>query len=425
MLPESFRLAEVVCALSQALDLSTDSSPWHSVRTCILGIRIAAELKLPEVAQSRLYYALLLKDAPSAGQEHQELDKFSLPVERSCTLEASLGLPGDTLLDSSDRYRRWDGRGKRKPDRGIHASIAARVALVAQTLDVLHEHTGPEAALSLITHEQGAWFDPQVVKAAQALASRNLLWPCSQKADLPRMALDLEPLPRTVAGDATTLDAICLAFGSIVDAKSPFTFHHSQGVAKVAVAIASQMGLDKSRIVLLRHAALLHDLGKMALPNSILQKAGALNDREWLAVRAHPEHTYRILNSIRGCEEMSNIAASHHERLDGSGYFRGLTAENLPIEARILAMADVFEALSVRRPYRAAFPHERVLTMLRKATPHAYDVVCLEALEQSGATAVLEEPGDRGKFSQRISRQSSPPNGEPSPRAAVLAQSSG
>lgn len=407
MLPESLRVAEIVCALSQALDLGTDSSPWHSVRTCILGIRIAAELKLPEVAQSRLYYALLLKDGPSAGQEHQEQGKFSLSVEQSCTLETSLGLPANTLLDSSDLYRRWDGRGSRKPDHGSRASIAARVVLVAQTLDVLYEHTGPEAALSLITHEQGAWFDPQVVKAAQALASRNLLWPCFQTADLPRMALDLEPLPRTVAGDGTTLDAICLAFGSIVDAKSPFTFHHSHGVAKVAVAIASQMGLDESRIVLLRHAALLHDLGKMALPHSILQKAEALNDREWLAVRAHPEHTYRILNSIRGFEEMSNIAASHHERLDGSGYFRGLTAENLSVEARILAVADVFEALSVRRPYRDAFPRERVLAMIRKATPHAYDVACLEALEQSGITAVFAEPGHQCDSSQRFSRESS------------------
>ncbi len=202
---------------------------------------------------------------------------------------------------------------------------------------------------------------------------------------MPYVALRLEPSGRTTAKGHVSLDAICQAFATIVDAKSPFTYNHSNGVANVAVAMAKKLELDNSRILLVRYAALLHDLGKMAVPNEILQKPGKLDDAEWQLIRSHPGHTMRILRSIRGFAEMSEVAAAHHERLDGSGYFRGFTGRQLSLESRILAVADVFDALSAGRPYRNGMSREKVLTIIRKCSPHVLDAMCLEALEQSDA----------------------------------------
>lgn len=126
-------------------------------------------------------------------------------------------------------------------------------------------------------------------------------------------------------GDVS-LDAICQAFANIVDAKSPFTYNHSNGVANATVATARKVGLPSPRVLFIRHAALLHDLGKMAVSNAILEKPGKPDDAEWQVLRTHPAHTWNILRCIGGCEELSEIAASHHEKLNGTGYHRGLTA---------------------------------------------------------------------------------------------------
>jgi putative nucleotidyltransferase with HDIG domain len=184
-------------------------------------------------------------------------------------------------------------------------------------------------------------------------------------------------------GDVS-LDAICQAFAQIVDAKSPFTYNHSNGVANGAVAMARRLGFDAARILFIRHAALLHDLGKMAVSNTILEKPGKPDDAEWQILREHPAHTWTILRSVRGFEDLSEVAASHHEKLNGKGYHRGLNAEQLSTEARILVVADIFDALSAKRPYRDALPLETVFEIMRKDIPHALDAPCFEALAESG-----------------------------------------
>jgi HD-GYP domain-containing protein (c-di-GMP phosphodiesterase class II) len=134
----------------------------------------------------------------------------------------------------------------------------------------------------------------------------------------------------------------------------------------------------------MRHAGLLHDLGKLSVPNSILEKPGKLDAAEWEIMRLHPYYTWKILSCISGFGELSEVTAAHHEKLDGSGYFRGLRGPQLTLEMRILTVADIFDALSAKRPYRDALPLETVFKILRKDAPHAIDATCLNALEQSG-----------------------------------------
>ena len=171
-----------------------------------------------------------------------------------------------------------------------------------------------------------------------------------------------------------------VAFAEVIDAKSPFTYRHSTGVADAAVEIARWFGMSPQQVKLLRRAALLHDIGKLSVSNAILENPGKLNTQEWNVVKDHPYYTLEILKRIPGFEAMSEDAAAHHERLDGSGYWRGWAGEQLSSSARILAVADVFDALHAKRPYRDSLPLEKVFAMMREDSPRALDLPCVEAL---------------------------------------------
>jgi len=177
-----------------------------------------------------------------------------------------------------------------------------------------------------------------------------------------------------------TIENICQAFASVVDAKSPFTYRHSNGVAAAAVAMSHQLSLSERDTTFLRRAALLHDLGKLSVANSILEKPAALDNQEWDVVKQHPHYSYQVIRRIPGFADLSEVAASHHEKLDGSGYFRHLSAAQMSLPARVLVVADIFDALSAKRPYRDALPLENVFEMMRKDAPRALDPQCLEAL---------------------------------------------
>ena len=141
--------------------------------------------------------------------------------------------------------------------------------------------------------------------------------------------------------------------------------------------------MSRQSVKLLRRAALLHDIGKLSVPNSVLEKPAKLTGSEWQIVKAHPYYTLEILKKIPGFARLSQDAAAHHEKLDGSGYWLGLKGEQVSTFARILAVADIFDALHAKRPYRDGIPLEKVFQMLRQDAPHALDLPCVEALVAS------------------------------------------
>ena len=439
----TIRVAEVVSALSHALDLSTGQPVGHSVRSCILGVRIAEELGLSAQTRSDLYYALLIKDcgcssnasktfhalasddikakrdvkttdwtrlsfetlhyalshvAPgkpflersralfrlAVNQKRHTKEVTKIRCERGSTLARLMGLSDHTAAGVLNLDEHWDGQGNPEKLRRTEIPILSRIMLLAQTLEVFWQTSGENAALAVAKQRRKTWFDPDLVDAACSVARRGSLWAGLSDANTPTLALNQEPQEKTMIMGDDSLDSICMAFAQIVDAKSPFTFNHSNGVANAAVTIARALGLGKERTLFIRHAALLHDLGKLGVSNSILEKPAKLDDTEWEAMRLHPFHTWKVLAGISGFYEMSEIAASHHEKLNGKGYFRGLSAEHLPLEARILAVADIFDALSAKRPYRDSLPREKVFEIMRKDVPHALDASCVDALEHSG-----------------------------------------
>src|SRR5439155_1031752 len=211
------------------------------------------------------------------------------------------------------------------------------------------------AALNTARDRSGSWFDPELVRAAESLAARQALW--AGLEDASRRVIELEPLPQPLDASEATLDTICQAFGEVIDAKTPLVYH-SAGVAETTVFIARMLGLSESSVKMLRRAALLHDIGKLGVPDAILEKPGKLTSEEWVVLRKHVFYSYAILKRVPGFGELSEVAGSHHEKLDGSGYFRGLKAAQISLPARILVVADIYDALSSKRPYRDALPPE-------------------------------------------------------------------
>lgn len=436
----SIRMSEILSPLSFALDLTEGRPMGHSVRTCILGMRIAKHIAMPVAEQSDLFYALLLKDAGcssnssklfhiltadeirakrnvkytdwtqvgwdslryamehvatgkpflervrtlvrvAAKQQVESCELVKIRCERGASIARRIGLPEPIAEGIHSLDEHWNGGGYPDHKRGAEIPLFSRIMNLAQTLDVFLVAKGPQAALEVAQTRSKRWFDPSLVKAAHSLAKTGALWQGLDKEVVIEDALALEPMERHLLADEATLDGICDAFAEIIDAKSPFTYRHSNGVADATIAICGQLGFDPAQKSFMRRAALLHDIGKLGVSNAILEKPGKLDAAEWESIKKHPAYSFEILRRIPSFENLAEVAASHHEKLDGSGYFRGYGAEQLPLSARILAVADIYDALAAKRPYRDAMPLEQVFGILSKDAPRALDPACLEGLK--------------------------------------------
>jgi putative nucleotidyltransferase with HDIG domain len=316
-------------------------------------------------------------------QHRNNQEMISLRCDRGASIVTKLGM-GDLAAEavrSLDEH--WDGSGYPDSIKGEQIPLLARICAVAQHLDIFSAGRGTQNAIDTLQERSGTWFDPQLVRIALSLHRGGTLWTnCShgdREEDTRQAVLDLD------AGTQHKLkpgqiDQICEAFADVVDAKSHFTFRHSLGVADAALGIAETMGLPADRVQLVRRAALLHDIGKLSVSNTILDKSTPLTASEWKVVHQHPRITRLILERVRSFREMSVIAGEHHEKLDGSGYPDRLTARDLSQESRIIAVADVFGALSEDRPYRPGLKLEHTLSIMKKFAPHQLDGDCFDAL---------------------------------------------
>jgi putative nucleotidyltransferase with HDIG domain len=431
-------LSEIVSALSFALDLTEDAVPGHAVRTCLLGMRIGIALGLDSAQLIDLYYALLLKDIgcssnaarmcqilggddrkakrdvktidwtkptleavklawsnalPGAGpvrklrrvvwlgltQNKHNAEMIGLRCERGADIVRKIGLSeqcADTI-HSLDEH--WNGSGYPERSRGEAIPLLSRILGIAQHLDVFATEQGRERAINTLKERSGSWFDPELVGIAASLDRSGELWTgCGTPEERIRV-LELEPgTVRTLATEQ--VDLVCEAFADVVDAKSSYTYRHSLGVTEVADGIASNLGLPPDMRQLIHRAALLHDLGKLRVPNSILDKPGKLDDAEWQIMREHPLLSQQILERIPQFASIARIAGRHHEKLDGSGYPNRLPGTELSIEDRVVGLADVYGALAEDRPYRKALPTMQILAILKREVPMKLDAESFDAL---------------------------------------------
>lgn len=437
---EGLKLAELISALSHALDLTEGQPQGHCVRCCWIGMHLGQAMGLNDQQRWELYYTLLLKDL---GCSSNAARICQLYLTDDLTFKRDFKLVGDSLpqvvrfvlqhtglkAGLAERFRsvlhvlrtgsemaqeliqtrcqrgaeiarllrfsegvaagiyhldeHWSGQGKPDNLGGSAIPLYSRIALLAQVIDVFHHTDGTAAALAEARNRSGQWFDPALVAALEALETQSSFWNMLSSDHLAEAVLALEPAGREVPLDDDYLDDIASAFGQVVDSKSPYTSGHSARVALYTDLIAEALGVDAERRRWLKRGALLHDVGKLGVSNSVLDKAGALDEAEWAAVRKHAQLTEDILSRISAFRELAKIAGAHHERLDGKGYPRGLMAADIALETRIITTADIFDAITAERPYRGAIPIAQTLEMMGKTVGTALDPDCYAALCQA------------------------------------------
>ncbi len=379
---ETISLSEVISALSYALELTEGAIPGHGQRSCLVGMRIGREIGLSAAEMDALYYALLLKDV-AGNLSDDDAVHASLRCIRGASIMRKLGMSELAAQAVRCAEERWDGGGIPDRLRGEEIPLLARVCAVARYLDVMSAKVGCELAVYRLTEHSGTRFDPSLVRVAGRLDVQGALWRnCTWDKDQSEMrsaVQDLDPGRRAYL-QAAEIDRVCEAFADVVDAKSHFTFSHSIGVADAARGIAERVGLRAERVQIVRRAALLHDIGKLSVSNRILDKVGELNASEWRVVRRHPGYTRQILEHVTPFREIAVIAGQHHEKLDGSGYPNRMMARDLSLEARIVAVADVYGALSEDRPYRPGLEFEQIIPILKGLAPRKLDGDCVDAL---------------------------------------------
>ena len=215
-----------------------------------------------------------------------------------------------------------------------------------------------------MAERSGTWFDPQLAAAFERVAKRADFWDMLRSPQLQQAIFALEPAQQSSMVDEDYLDDISAAFAQVVDSKSPYTSGHSERVTIFTDLIAEQMGLSAERRRWLKRAALLHDIGKLGVSNSVLDKPGKLDPDEWKAMQQHAAYTETILSRIAAFGDLASVAGAHHERLDGKGYPHGLSGDQIALETRMITTADIFDALTADRPYRAAMPVSKALGIM-------------------------------------------------------------
>ena len=283
-------------------------------------------------------------------------------------LAARLGLSEQVRESLYQTFERWDGKGVPAEAKGEEILMPARLVNLADVVEVYHRTGGVEAAVAVARERSGSQFDPQLVEAF-----------CH---DAPRLFSDLAGLttwPAVIAAEPTLeivlsdeeLESALEAIADFTDLKSPWTLGHSRGVADLASAATKLYGLSEDDARLVRRAGLMHDLGRLGVSNAIWDKPGPLTAAEVERVRMHPYLTDRMLASSEALAPVRAIAVQHHERLDGSGYPRGLSGDALTSAGRILAAADAYHAMTEPRPYREARSAEAAAAELRSGARQA------------------------------------------------------
>jgi HD-GYP domain-containing protein (c-di-GMP phosphodiesterase class II) len=297
--------------------------------------------------------------------------------DRGAAIAYMLGLHPETAEAIRALDEHWDGGGQPRGSRGEQIPLLGRILCLAQTVEIFHAAGGVATATTVARRRSGGWFDPSLVRALEAIAEDVEFWMSLARDDLSRW----EPLDRLLTADDERLDAIVDAFAAVVDAKSPWTYRHSDRTSVIATSLAASLGAGAEALSDLRRASRLHDIGKLAVSNRILDKPGRLTRAEFAKVREHPVITERILERVPSFRHLAPLAGAHHERLDGDGYPRGLAAPELTLPMRMLAVADVYEALTSERPYRPARSSDAALEVMRADVPGRLDAEAFAALE--------------------------------------------
>ena len=423
-------LWNLVSPLSKTFDLMNPALGDHGLRVAYLAMRLAEELEWP---------AWRRREAAIAGALH-DIGAFSLAerldlLEFETTDQGTHARAGYLLLREFKPFERiaetvlhhhllWgNGQGERVdgspvPEGSHLVHLADRTAVLFRKDEpILGQIPGIRAS---IRERSGSWFVPAYVDALMKLCDRDYIWleiSSGAMGDSLRLSLGTETIDTDIREFLDFSRLVC----RIIDFKSEFTATHSSGVAAVGQSLATLVGFSRQECLMFGIAAYLHDLGKLAIPSEILEKRDRLTQAEWGVMRTHAYYTYQILNPIEVLNLVASWSSLHQERLDGSGYPFHIGEDDLPLGARLMAVADVFTGITENRPYRKGMTREEALGVLHGMAAKGeldrrlisllemnYDAIH-RAREEAQANAIREYEA----FREALKRAS--PTGQPGP----------
>ena len=366
-------LRQVIYALSDALDLVGVDDVAHGKRVGVMAAECAKAMGLPREEVLFLFDLGVIHDiGVSSTTTHQhlvtEFDWEGSQGHAELGYELLRGFEPLAAMALPIRYHhtRWD----RLMAQQVPETVArqANLILLVDRVDALAapwyasgkalQHR--EEIQGEIESRRGSYFAPELVDTFLAVSRHEAFWLFLEPRALASYLRDMLAIGQPHLASTRELLQLADLFARIVDAKSPFTFTHSRGVARVARALGERLGVAAERCDQLEIAGLLHDLGKLRVPDAILDKPARLDPDERLVMNSHSFETLQILRNIDGFEEIGLWAASHHEEPGGRGYPFGVDGADLPLEARILRVADIFQAMVQDRPYRQGLSREAV-----------------------------------------------------------------
>ncbi len=435
------RLAELVAALSLGVDLGFGQPMEHVLRQCLIALRIADRAGLGEQDRVAVYYTALLVNVGCHADAHEQAKWFgdditlksgkyvhelgsvrgalatmrlvgagNPPVHRfrvglefafsghreldgmisqhaalARTLAEQLELPGAVREGVGAAYEQWNGRGWPGELKAAAIPAAARIAQLAEFMEVAHRVGGVAGATTLARRRAGRQFDPEL--AALLCADAAEIFGGLDSAPAWQTVIAAEPA-LAVELSAEQLDRALEAIANFVDLKSPFMLGHAVAVATLAEEAGRRLRLPPEQVRMLRRAGFVHGFGRLGVSNSIWDRPGPLSAGEWERVRLYPYLTERMLRQSAALAPLGEIAVQVRERLDGSGYPRGLSGGAISTLARVLGAADVYASMREPRPHRPARSAEETVTEVRAE-------VRAGRLDGAAADAVLEAAGHR------------------------------
>jgi HD-GYP domain-containing protein (c-di-GMP phosphodiesterase class II) len=440
----------VIAALSLATDLGIGVPLEHGLHSTLVAMRLAARLGVDSETASQTYYACLLfyvgctADAEAAAEtfgDDDALTTYATParfgsqpervagITRALATSGSpapvramqvawgapraarllkrhvaavcevarmltdrLGLPPSMQGLFAHLAERWDGKGLPGGARRDEIPLPVRIVHVARDAAFQRMLGGEEFAAGVVRRRAGGAFDPAVATRLADGAAEILALDAEVSAWEETLAC--EPTPRLTLEGGEAIERALGAMGDFADLASPYLVGHSAGVAELATAAAQRCRLDAADLVRVRRGAMVHDLGRVAVPVRIWQKAAPLTPDDWERVRLHAYHSERVLTRSPFLAALAPVATFHHERLDGSGYHRGTTVAALTPPARLLAAADAYHAMTEPRPHRQALPPQQAAESLSREAR-------VGRLDPDAVTAVLEAAGQRARRIER------------------------
>lgn len=361
---------ELLRALSLALDLAENKPVEHASRTAYVALQIARTMKLPEDLVEDVYIAAFLHDIGIAGHpvnsfgDLTELDLNAIHTQKGNRLV--------TLMPFSQRAAEFVLMHHSSWDESIQctskdAPLGAKIIQLADQLEIRYDHKRPyfeqrdEHREWVSHHKEHCSLD--LVDAFLEVSSKEKFWLDFTSTGLEWVLKEIQPNMKAFL-TSQEVEQVANVFAAIIDSKSSFTYHHSRGVAELMERLAPLFLDSEEEVFQLRIAALLHDLGKLAVPKEILDKPGKLTPLEFERIKAHPYYTKFILSHVHGFEVIKEWAGNHHESVDGRGYPE--RKEELSVPERLMAVVDVYQALTEERPYRPPMSQRKALEVMKE-----------------------------------------------------------